>query len=89
MFEKFILVDIVVLIQEFFLFIFKFWGLSSLFNWENILLFILGEFWNFNFLLKYLHFLWKLLVIWEFPADGNTDNSDWKIEIENKCPKGF
>ena len=44
MFEKFILVDIVVLIQEFFLFIFKFWRLSSLFNWENILLFILGEF---------------------------------------------
>ena len=59
------------------------------FNWENILLFILGEFWNVNFLLKYLHFLWKLLAIWEFPAGGDTDNSDWEIEIEDKCPKGF
>ena len=87
MFEKFILVDIVVLIQEFFLFIFK--DSLTLFSWENILLFILGEFWNFNFLHKYLHFLWKLLAIWDFFADGNTDNSDWEIEIENKCPNGF
>ena len=26
------------------------------------------------FLLKYLHYLWKQIATWEFPADDGTDN---------------
>ena len=59
------------------------------FSWVNLFLLILGEFWKVDFLPKYLHFMCKLIAIWEFPAGGSTDNYDWEIEMEDKCPKGF